>query len=230
MLTKKKFPVEKKINLDVFKNRTEYELRYLKNYIVDIGEAISDKAAVLEGNIFSDLDSNPDDEEILLELFQKELFKLKSYFYHSSLVLVYTLLESSFSNLCSEINEFTNSRLIVKDLSDNNLIRKSLKYIELICDVDLKKEKKLYDRICEYQQLRNQIVHQNSKVKGNSIEALAKNAKILSISFSGIEINGNSWEFHILSNDLIIELVQIVEDFIYIAIEKIESQVFLLEK
>ncbi len=133
--------------------------------------------------MISDIDSRPDDEEMLVDLFHKEISKLKSYFYHSSIVLVYTLLESSLSHLSSEIKTSTNSKLSLQDLSDNNLIRKSIRYIELTCDIDLKKEKKLYDRICEYQQLRNQIVHQNSKVRGNTPEALAKNAKALEVTF-----------------------------------------------
>lgn len=45
--------------------------------------------------MIADIDSRPDDEEILVDLFNKEISKLKSYFYYSSIVLVYTLLESS---------------------------------------------------------------------------------------------------------------------------------------
>ena len=157
MLTKKNSFIEKSIDLVNFKERTEYELRYLRSYVVDISEAISEKGDALEENMIADIDSRPDDEEILVDLFNREISKLKSYFYHSSIVLVYTLLESSLSHLSEEIKSCTNSKLSLKDLSDNNLIRKSIRYIELTCNIDLKKEKQLYDRICEYQQLRNQI-------------------------------------------------------------------------
>lgn len=148
MLTKKKSPIEKQIDLVSFRERTEYELKYLRNYVVDISEAISEKGDVLEATMISDIDSRPDDEEMLVDLFHKEISKLKSYFYHSSIVLVYTLLESSLSHLSSEIKTSTNSKLRLQDLNDNNIIRKSIRCIELTCDIDLKKEKKLYDRIC----------------------------------------------------------------------------------
>ena len=229
MLTKKKSTTEKNINLAGFKERTEYELKYLRSYVVDISEAISDKGEALEANMIADIDSRPDDEEILVDLFNKEISKLKSYFYHSSIVLVYTLLESSLSHLSAEIKSCTNSKLILQDLSDNNLIRKSIRYIELTCGIDLKKEKKLYDRICNYQQLRNQIVHKNSRVKGNTPKELKKNAKALEVTFSGIEINYDSWDFHITDNSLIKELVDVVAEFLSIAINKVNSQVFVVE-
>jgi len=201
----------------------------LRSYVVDISEAISDKGEALEANMIADIDSRPDDEEILVDLFNKEISKLKSYFYHSSIVLVYTLLESSLSHLSAEIKSCTNSKLILQDLSDNNLIRKSIRYIELTCGIDLKKEKKLYDRICNYQQLRNQIVHKNSRVKGNTPKELKKNAKALEVTFSGIEINYESWDFHVTNNSLIKELVCVVEEFLFIAINKVNSQIFLVE-
>ena len=230
MLTKKKSSIEKNIDLVSFKERTEYELKYLRSYVVDISEAISEKGETLEENMIADIDSQPDNEEMLVGLFHKEISKLKSYFYHSSIVLVYTLLESSLSHLSAEIKNCTNSKLLLNDLSDNNLIRKSIRYIELTCDIDLKKEKKLYDRICEYQQLRNQIVHQNSRVKGNTPEALVKNAKALEVTFSGIEINSESWDFHVTDNSLIKELVDVVEAFLNIAINKVNAQIFVVEK
>jgi len=229
MLTKKNSFTEKSIDLVNFKDRTEYELKYLRSYVVDISEAISEKGDALEENMISDIDSRPDDEEILVGLFNKEITKLKSYFYHSSIVLVYTLLESSLSHLSEEIKNCTNSKLSLKDLSDNNLIRKSIRYIELTCDIDLKKEKKLYDRICEFQQLRNQIVHSNSRVKGNNSSALAKNAKALKATFPGIEINSDSWDFHITDNLLIKELVEVVGNFLGIAISKVNDQTFVVE-
>lgn len=229
MLTKKKSSIEKAIDLAVFKERTEYELKYLRSYVVDISEAISEKGDALEENMIADIDSRPDDEEVLVDLFNKEISKLKSYFYHSSIVLVYTLLESSLSHLSTEIKNCTNSKFSLQDLSDNNLIRKSIRYIELTCDVDLKKEKKLYDRICEYQQLRNQIVHQNSRVKGNTQADLTKTAKALEATFSGIKINYESWDFHITDNSLIKELVEVVEQFLGLAISKVNSQVFVVE-
>lgn len=230
MLTKKKLPIEKKIDLVSFRERTEYELKYLRTYVVDISEAISEKGDILEATMISDIDSRPDDEEMLVDLFYKEISKLKSYFYHSSIVLVYTLLESSLSHLSSEIKYSANSKLSLQDLSDNNLIRKSIRYIELTCDIDLKKEKKLYDRICDFQHLRNQIVHQNSKVKGNTLEALTKNAKALEVTFPGIKINTESWDFHITDNSLIKELVDVVGNFLEVAINEVNSQVFVVEK
>lgn len=99
----------------------------------------------------------------------------------------------------------------------------------MTCDIDLKKEKILYDRICEYQQLRNQIVHQNSRVKGNTPDALIKAAKALEATFSGIQINYESWYFNVTNNSLIKELVEVVEKFLGLAISKVNSQVFIVE-
>ena len=51
MLTKKNSFIEKSIDLVNFKERTEYELRYLRSYVVDISEAISEKGDALEVSI-----------------------------------------------------------------------------------------------------------------------------------------------------------------------------------
>jgi len=228
MLTKKKFQSEKFINLNPFKERTSYELKYLKSYVADISEAISEKGEVLEQKMGLDIDSNPEDEEVLVDLFHKEISKLKSYFFHSTIVLIYTLLESSLSHLSAEIKSSTGSKLILEDLKGTNLIGKPIRYIELTCDVDLKGEKKLYDRICEYQQLRNQIVHSNSRVKGNDPASLKKSAVALKATFSGILINEDTWSFHITDSTLIDELAEVVESFINVAISKIESKMFVV--
>lgn len=68
MLTKKNSFIEKSIDLVNFKERTEYELRYLRSYVVDISEAISEKGDALEENMIADIDSRPDDEEILVDI------------------------------------------------------------------------------------------------------------------------------------------------------------------
>ena len=140
MLTKKKQPSEKYIDLQVFKDRVGYELKYLKSYVSDISESIHEKGEILEQKMGADIDSQPENEEVLVDLFKKEISKLKSYFYHSSIVLIYTLLESTLSHLSAEIRNSTSSKLLLEDLKDNNLIRKSLRYIHLTCDIDLKRE------------------------------------------------------------------------------------------
>jgi len=58
---------------------------------------------------------------------------------------------------------------------------------------------------------------------------MEKNAKALEVTFSGIEINYDSWDFHITDNTLITELVEVVDKFLGIAISKVNSQTFVVE-
>lgn len=44
-----------------------------------------------------------------------------------------------------------------------------------------------------------------------------------------IEINEDSWDFHITESSLIEELVDVVDAFIAVAIEDIEKQVFIVQ-
>ncbi|HAS6630804.1 hypothetical protein P3377_23905 [Vibrio parahaemolyticus] len=58
---------------------------------------------------------------------------------------------------------------------------------------------------------------------------MKKNAIALKATFPMIEINEDSWDFHITESSLIEELVDVVDAFIAVAIEDIEKQVFIVQ-
>ena len=58
---------------------------------------------------------------------------------------------------------------------------------------------------------------------------MKKNAIALKATFPIIEINEDSWDFHITESSLIEELVDVVDAFITVAIEDVEKQVFIVQ-
>ncbi|WP_373950673.1 hypothetical protein [Vibrio pomeroyi] len=139
------------------------------------------------------------------------------------------MLESTLSHLGAELKDFTNSKLSLDDLNDPNLFTKPIKFIDLVCGVDLKKETVTYERIKNFQKLRNQIVHQNSRIKGKTEKSLKDRADGLKNMFPGIEVNEDTWDFYITESTLIEELVGVVEAFIKLAISEIEKKVFVVQ-
>ncbi|WP_157161092.1 hypothetical protein [Aeromonas veronii] len=56
-----------------------------------------------------------------------------------------------------------------------------------------------------------------------------KNAKVLKIKFPTININSDTWDFHITDDVLIKEFVDIVGKFLNVAIDEVNSQIFVVE-
>lgn len=239
MLTKQDNVEEVSIEFNYFKEKLSFEFKYLKSYIEHMNSSIADRVEQLESIVTADLDSNPDKEKVIMEVFFNEVAKIKSYFYNSSIVLIYTVYESTLNQICNEVANGANAKLSHEHLKDKNISKKFLTYLELIGGINYLEEKKLYDRIVNFQSLRNQIVHQNSKVKGDTDTAKKNNANKMNIMFNfgiedendyNIEINSKTWDFHIKNDVLVNEFLDLIETYLKSLINTLEKQVFIVPK
>lgn len=232
MLTKKDVQ-DKKVDLSILSEKVEYEFKYLNTYVVHMNESITERIGILEGLVQSDFDSIIDEESdqaaIITNFYDHEISKLQSYFYHSSIVLIYTVLESSLNQICLELRTQTSSKLSLKDLAGGDIIKKSISFIKLIADVDFTGKKKLLERVSEFQKLRNDIVHRNSLIKGASKKDRENAAKILKRQFRSLVVDEETWNFHMEDDQNITEFMEISKNFILFVINDINSKIFSLD-
>jgi len=236
MLTKKNNATEEKLDFSTFKQGLDFEFNYLSSYVTLMGTSVSEKVDEYEERIFSDIDSSSEGTEID-EDFYHEASKIKSYFYNSLIVMVYTVYESTLNKICIQVNSKVKSKLDHEILKDRNVSKKFLTYLNIIADIDFQKDKASYDRICEFQSLRNQIAHSNSTVKGKNINDKKKNANALLVTFNrgcaeneekNIIVNEQTWDFYVNKIDLIVEFIQVVKEYLYSLINDLESKTFIV--
>lgn len=225
------------IELNDFKVGFEFELDYLKKYVERLAEPVNDLLESLESEIASNLDGNPELAEKINDLYFLEAAKIKSYFYNSLIVLIYTLYESSLQKICENIKVQTRSKLCYTQLKNTNLSEKSLLFIRLLSGVCGKSDNGTYSRLVEFQKLRNKIAHQNSQVKGATPEETRNQLNNLEVSFNrGVQdgddkkliVNFETGDFAVNSASLIIEFIGLVESnvlYIYTQLKEIEFSV-----
>lgn len=232
MLTKKDKTIEKKIDLYAFKRGLSFEFDYLHNYVTLMNSSVNERVDEFESKIISSLDNSQDESSQIDEMFFNETSKIKSYFYNSLIVMVYTVYESTLNKICVELNSNVKSKLDHENLNDRNAAKKFLLYLNLIADIDYLKDKKSHDRITEFQKLRNQIAHQNSTIKGKSEQDKKKNAIALKATFNRTEnaiiVNEVTWDFYVDSISLVVEFIQVVRDYLFDIINMLEEKIFLI--
>lgn len=225
------------IELNDFKIGFEFEIDYLKKYVERLSEPVNDLLDSLESEIASNLDSNPEFAEQINDSHFAEAAKIKSYFYNSLIVLIYTLYESSLQKICEKIKVQTRIKLCYTQLNNTNLSEKSLLFIKILSGVCGKSDNGIYSRLVEFQKLRNKIAHQNSQVKGSTPEEIRTQLNNLKASFNrGVKygddeklvVNFETGDFSINSATLILEFIDLVESnvlYIYEQLKDIEFSV-----
>jgi hypothetical protein len=236
MLTKKNNVIEQKIDFTAFKQGLLFEFNYLSSYVMLMSSSVSEKVDEYEERLFTEIDSGSEEFDIDTD-FYHEASKIKSYFYNSLIVMVYTVYESTLNKICIQVNSNVKSKLDHESLKDRNVSKKFLTYLNIVADIDFQKDKRSYDRIREFQNLRNQIAHENSTVKGNNNRDRKKNSIALLVTFNrnceniserNIIVNEETWDFYVNKTDLIIEFIDVVKKYLFGLIEELESKIFIV--
>ncbi|RYD50679.1 MAG: hypothetical protein EOP52_13545 [Sphingobacteriales bacterium] len=94
--------------------------------------------------------------------------EMVGYFNKSALVSSYSLLESELRRLCIILQETTNEKLSLKDISGSDYFGSMIKYLSLVIDIDTNKLEHYISKIRDLQKLRNKIVHSNGELISNT--------------------------------------------------------------
>ncbi len=220
MFIKKANTTEGHISTEDIRTNFEYEIRYLKKYFDLNTISVQRHKEELETSLLNEIELEPSKESLLIEFYQKEIQLITSYYYHSSIVLIYTVLENILTQICTQIQIETNNKFSVNLLGSRNNIEKTKDYLELTTKLEFRIIEGIWPRIGQFQKLRNIIVHQNSTFK-DAIEM-----RKLRNMFSEILISNDNKSFYIPDNKLTDEFILKIEALVNVILGDIESKLF----
>ncbi|MEH0835404.1 hypothetical protein [Pectobacterium cacticida] len=222
MYTKHENFEDKKLNIEHLSKKFQYEIKYLEEYISFTEDLANIKNTQLIEKMYTDTELAPENESIIQHIFENERKYLLSYYYHSSIVLIYSVLEGILSDICDEVKKITLAKFSHADLSGGNLIKKTKNYLEITSDLDFSLISGEWAEIGKFQNLRNIIVHQNSNFTGNA-PSIEKQKKSISNNFPDIEISEDGNRFYILDNKLLLRFIFLVKAFVLKIFSHIQS-------
>ncbi|WP_261858198.1 hypothetical protein [Photobacterium sanguinicancri] len=228
MFTKKDNIEEVNLHLDLLKDRFKYEVKYLREYINFTSQSVDERTQKLGDKIYQDTLDNPEHESLLQDMFIKEQKAISSYLYHSAIVLVYTVLESTLSQICTEVKFKVRADFSYDGLSGGNIIQKAVEYLKITTSLPFSSIEHIWPRIGQYQNLRNSIVHQNGKFSGKDEGTISKNRNKMLNMFNSLELSEDEKQFYIMSDGLIREFIDKTESLIEVIVQDIESKTYLV--
>jgi len=144
------------------------EVQYLFKYIAHLDQSVERHGTLMSNYLKEDIrDNGVQNENALIELYRDDLIIIPTYYYHSSYLLIYSLLESSLQDICKRL--YTELQLPLKpdEIKGSNYLESSLKYIRSFTSTTTDLENKGNDFI-PYQRVRNHIVHSGSSISISS--------------------------------------------------------------
>lgn len=228
MFTKKENVSEVTLNLNLLSDRFKYEVKYLREYMNFSSQSVEERTEKLGDKIYQDSLENPEHEALLQEMFIEEQRAISSYLYHSSIVLVYTVLESTLAQICTEVKFKVKADFSYDGLSGGNIIQKAIEYLKITIGLPFSLIEHIWPRIGQFQNLRNAIVHQNGKFSGKNAETIVKNKDKMLNMFNSLELNENETQFYIMSDQLVCEFIDKTETLIETIVNDIESKTYLV--
>jgi hypothetical protein len=228
MFRKKEDVSEVTFDLDLLKDRFTYEVKYLREYMTFSSQSVEERTESLGDRIYQDSLDNPEHETLLQEMFLEEQRAINSYLYHSSIVLVYTVLESTLAQICTEVRFKVKADFSYDGLSGGNIIKKAVEYLKITVGLPFSTIERIWPRIGQFQNLRNDIVHQNGKFAGKTPESIKQNKDKMLNMFNSLELNESETQFYIMSDHLVCEFIDKTEALIQNIISDIESKTYVV--
>ena len=227
MFTKRNKLEDKKIDIGNLIATFNYEIKYLEEYISFTNELMSKKKNKIQDNMYSDTLLDPMNDSLIQQIFENEGKYILSYYHHSAVVLIYSVLESVLSDICEEVNKITCAKFSFNDLSGGNIIKKAKYYLEITSGLDFSLISGEWAEIGKFQNLRNVIVHQNSSFTG-SIDSIDKQKQKIRNNFPEIDISSSSNRFYILNDSLLKKFINLIKSFLsklFIHVQNITFQI-----
>lgn len=146
------------------------------------------------------------------------------FFHNSTLLTLYSFFEYNLKTICNLLKAHKNYNLTVDDLSGNNYISKSKKYLKLIAKISVDNFDDLWRQIEDYQKNRNSIVHNNSCIIRNS-DSLERQPLYQIIKKSEyLELNVKDGTFKISHYEYLMALIDLISKYITGIVREIKNQ------
>lgn len=99
---------------------------------------------------------------------------LPNYFNSSSLLLIFAMLEDTSRELGKVAKKLAGTSLSINDIYEQNDVKKVKIYLEKHIGIDFSEVEELWFKIDNYTQVRNCIIHRNSKINDNGSKSTKK--------------------------------------------------------
>jgi len=218
------------INIDLsdFTYGFKYEIEYFSEYLKFNEGKVDEWKRQLNEKLEVDKKKAPGCEKGLEEIYRIDDLKLPSYFYHSTIVTLYSILESKLNEICRIIKQKTELVVDLKDMAGTNIIEKARKYLIFFAEVDFEIKQNDWKRITDFQKLRNIIIHHNflSEEVINEDKKISKAIEL----FNSIEYLESSNEFFVKDLSIPEEFLLLIKNFILELVKQINERKFPIHK
>lgn len=208
----------RKIDIHDLKIRFAHEVSYLKEHIDFNHKEQENRKKKVTQLLEEEIDEDKINEAILRMVYQYDLIKLPSYFYHSTIVALYSMFESTLMGICERTKKDLELQLSVNDFSTRDNLGKAVTYLEKLININFYKDRKEWNQLNDFRSLRNIIVHQNSQFTS---EPNAKEKELIK-RLKYIQFDKSDFTFYVTDSRLINNFLDItckLFDDIFLQIE-----------
>jgi len=149
----------------------EFRIQLIIDYLKEFEKYIKSRSSELEDKINawqqSEKESHYSGLEYYIDDYRNFETNFKQLKIESTFLSSYALFEHHFKSKTKYYKDHFELKLKVDDLSGNNYISKSKRYIEKVVDIDLSSLNDDWNKIATYQKIRNKIVHHNGYLNEN---------------------------------------------------------------
>ncbi|MFA6139038.1 MAG: hypothetical protein WC667_13270 [Sulfurimonas sp.] len=232
-MLRKKSQAEKTLDFDLLKKRFLLEIDYLTTYLNTLDSLKPKITSQLEDKAYNKTLENPEDESLIHDMYESEYKIINSYQYHSQLTLVYSIYESTLSDLCIQFQKETNTKLLLINIKGTGISETCLEYLRLVSSFKKESLSAFWPKLNNYRLIRNRIAHQNSIFSGITEEEIEidkqKFIKLIELlQKDRFEITNRS--FFIVNNQVNHDFIDIIKSVIEIIISHLENETFLIEQ
>jgi|GEM_PF-5350799 len=197
-----------KVDLSREEEIFRFEVEFMHKYLKHFEQSIIHHDKVLKKALLEDIEyAGKHNASILESIYNNDILKIPSLGYNSSLLLIYSLLESTLLKICSELHKQLKLPLELAEIKGGNYFESSLKYLQTFTALN----DDLYHLgkdFVPYQKIRNYIAHNGAVIPNGSENAKNK------LFASSITYN-NDGSFYINNIKFLKAFLSKVEKFIY---------------
>lgn len=212
--------------LQVFKKYCLSELNTFSDYIKHSNKGILDAQNQFEEQLKTIEQGQV--KIIIGEEQREEYVKLNSifpnFFRLTTFVGLFFSFENKLTSLCNYIHERKQFKLRISDLSGENIIERSRRYLNLVVGIDLDDLNQEWVKITDYQKIRNCFVHNNSNIikdKNKKVEEQMLFTLINKYPFLKLTPYGL---IYITNDDFLIDFTQLQMNFLSKLIDKADPK------
>ncbi len=211
----------------LYRAHTSSELTSLKEYINHSAKSILSAQQDFEREYAQETkgEVNPSEQDYWDHEYYKVIEIFPSFYRQSTFIGLYSFLEERLNSLCDQLRRFKKYKIKLSDLSGENIIEKSKKYLRLVVDLEIEGLDTLWLKITEYQKIRNCFVHLNSSIirdkelplEKQKLYPIVKANPDLELKPGGI--------IDIVNDNFLLQFILTIRSYISSLLDKIEDQV-----